>query len=59
MRRLWHTRGSCAVNILFTNIIIRVNKSRRIRWTGNVASMEDRRVAYRVLVRHRKANRLI
>jgi hypothetical protein len=30
--------------------IIRVIKSRRLRWTGHVARMEDRRDAYRVLV---------
>jgi hypothetical protein len=30
--------------------IIRVIKSRRTRWAGNVASMGDRRGTYRVLV---------
>jgi hypothetical protein len=30
--------------------IIRVNKSRRMRWEGNVARMGERRGAYRVLV---------
>jgi hypothetical protein len=30
--------------------IIRVIKSRRMRWTGQVADMEERRGAYRVLV---------
>jgi len=59
MRRFWHTRGCCAVSILFTNIIIRGNKSRRMRWTGNVAGMEDRRGGYRAVVRKLKANRLL
>jgi len=30
--------------------IFRVIKSRRIRWTGHIARMEERRVVYRVLV---------
>jgi hypothetical protein len=30
--------------------IIRVNKSRRLRWAGHVAGMGERRGAYRVLV---------
>jgi len=30
--------------------IIRVIKSRRMRWVGHVARMRDRRVAYRVVV---------
>ena len=30
--------------------IVRVTKSRRMRWKGNVASMGDRRGVYRVLV---------
>jgi len=31
-------------------IIVRVIKSRRMRWAGHVARMEDRRGIYRVLV---------
>jgi len=58
MRRFWHTRGRCAVSILFTNIVIRGNKLRRMRWTGNVVDMEDRRGGYRAVVRKPKANRL-
>ena len=30
--------------------IVRVNKSRRMRWAGHVAHMRERRGAYRVLV---------
>jgi hypothetical protein len=30
--------------------IVRVNKSRSMRWAGHVARMEEGRVAYRVLV---------
>jgi hypothetical protein len=31
--------------------IVRVIKSKRMRWTGHVASMEERRGVYRILVR--------
>jgi hypothetical protein len=37
--------------------IIRVIKSRRMRWTGHVTRMEDRRGAYRVLVGRPKGKR--
>jgi len=30
--------------------IVRVTKSRRMRWVGHVAQVEDRRAEYRVLV---------
>jgi hypothetical protein len=30
--------------------IIRMNKSRRMRWAGKVARMEEKRNAYRILV---------
>jgi hypothetical protein len=30
--------------------IIRIIKSRRMRWAGNVARMEEKRNAYRILV---------
>jgi hypothetical protein len=45
--------------IIFTGMSIRVIKSRRIRWVGNVTLMEERRGAYRVLVGKPKANRLL
>jgi hypothetical protein len=34
--------------------LIRINKSRRMRWAGNVARMETERNAYRILVASRK-----
>jgi len=37
--------------LYFSPNIIRVIKSRRVRWTEHVARMGDRRGAYRVLVR--------
>jgi hypothetical protein len=39
-----HNLYSCA-------IIIRIIKSRRIRWAGHVARMVERRNAYRILMR--------
>ena len=38
------------LNDLYTSNIVRVIKSRRMRWAGNVASMGERRGVYRVLV---------
>jgi hypothetical protein len=37
--------------------IVRVIKSRRMRWAGHVARMGDRRGVYRVLVRKRERKR--
>ena len=37
--------------------IIRVIKSRRLRWAGHVARMEERQCAYRVLVGRREGRR--
>jgi hypothetical protein len=37
--------------------IVRVIKSRRIRWAGHVAPMWERRVAYRVFVGKREGKR--
>jgi hypothetical protein len=37
--------------------IIRMMKSRRMRWAGNVARMEAKRNAYRVLVENEEGNR--
>jgi hypothetical protein len=36
--------------LCFSSIIIRVNKYRRLRWSGNVACVGARRGPYRVLV---------
>jgi hypothetical protein len=38
-------------NLYFSPNIVRVIKSRRMRWTGHVARMEESRGVYRVLVR--------
>jgi hypothetical protein len=38
-------------------IIVRVIKSRRMRWAGHVARMGDRRCVYRVLVGKRERKR--
>jgi len=41
----------CIVDIInILPIIVRVIKSRRLRWAGHVARMRDRRVVYRVLM---------
>jgi hypothetical protein len=37
--------------------IIRVIKSRRMKWTGQIARMGERRTAYRVLVRNPEGKR--
>jgi hypothetical protein len=34
--------------------IIRMMKSRRMRWTGHVARMGEKRTAYRILVGNRR-----
>jgi hypothetical protein len=39
--------------------IVRVMKSRRMRWTGHVAHMEDGRGVYRVLVGKPEGKRLL
>jgi hypothetical protein len=38
------------VNLYFFSSIIRMIKSRRMRWEGNVARIEEKRNAYRILV---------
>ena len=47
-RRL-HKEELCALNCSLN--IIRIIKSRRVRWAGHVACVGDRKGAYRVLVR--------
>jgi len=39
--------------------IIRVVKSRRMRWSGHVSCMEEVRNAYRILVRKPERKRLL
>jgi hypothetical protein len=45
--------------LYFSTHIIRVIKSRRLRWAGHVASMGERRGAYRVLVVRREERRTL
>jgi hypothetical protein len=37
-------------NLYFSLSIIRINKSRRMRWAGHVARIGEKRNAYRILV---------
>jgi hypothetical protein len=43
-------RGENCIMMNFTACIIRVIKSRRMRWAGHVARMKEGRGVYRVLV---------
>jgi hypothetical protein len=45
------------LNLCSTAIIIRMIKSRRIRWAGHVAQMRDKPNAYRILVGKREGKR--
>ena len=43
--------GSTTRNfIVFAVHLVRVNKSRRLRWTGHVARMEEGRSAFNILI---------
>ena len=49
----------CELNYLYCSpYVVRVIKSRRMRWAGHVALMEERRGVYRVLMRKRNGERL-
>jgi hypothetical protein len=49
--RKWRKPQNEELNDLYSSPnIVRVIKSRRMRWTGHVARMEERRGVYRVLV---------
>jgi hypothetical protein len=37
-------------DLYYLTSIIRINKSRRMRWAGHVAQMGQKRIAYRLLV---------
>jgi hypothetical protein len=50
-RKLYNEYLYCSPNI------IRTVKSRRMRWAGHVARMEERRGTYRVLVRRPEGKR--
>jgi hypothetical protein len=47
----WHAAFRKPSGVFDAPCIIRVIKSRRIRWAGYVAPMFDKRDAYRVLIR--------
>jgi hypothetical protein len=46
-------------NLYASPHIIRAIKSRRMRWTGNVAHMGDMRIAYKILVTKPEGKRLL
>jgi hypothetical protein len=51
VRGEWRRLHNKALHVLYSSPnIFRVIKSRRLRWAGNVASMAERRGAYRALV---------
>ena len=51
--RVWRKLHNEKLNDLYSlPNIVQVIKSRRMRWTGHVASMGERRGVYRVLVRN-------
>ena len=55
--RLYIQQGE-ALNFLYSSPnILRVIKSRRMRWAGHVAPMGERRVVYRILVRKPEGKR--
>ena len=56
---IWHMRIACCIpkftneelnDLYYSPNILRVIKSRRMRWAGHVARMSEERGAYRVLV---------
>jgi hypothetical protein len=47
----WRKQHNEELHNLYSSLnIIRIISSRRIRWTGHVARMEEKRNAYRILV---------
>ena len=55
----WRKLHNEELNVLFSPSIVRVTKSRRMRWTGHVARMRESRCAYRVLVGKPERNRTL
>jgi len=56
----WNNLHNEQLNDLYPSLnIFRVIKSRRMRWTGQVACMRERRVVYRVLLGKPEGNRPI
>jgi hypothetical protein len=56
-KREWRRLHNKELYALYSPNIIRVIKSRRLRWAGHVARMEERRGAYRALVGKRDGRR--
>ena len=51
VRGMWRKLYNEEINYLYSSpIIVGVIKSRRMRWTGDVARVGEKRGAYRVLV---------
>ena len=46
----WRKLNNEELNLYSTPTVVRVLKSRRMRWAGHVAGMDDRRDVYRGLV---------
>jgi hypothetical protein len=58
VRREWRKLHNEELNDLCTSPnIVRVIKSRRMRWAGHIARMGERRGVYRILVRKPKGKR--
>jgi hypothetical protein len=56
--RSWRTLHNDELHSLYSSLnIVKVIKSRRMRWAGHVASMGEGRGVYRVLVRRPKGKR--
>ena len=54
----WRKLHNGELNDLYSSPnVVRVIKLRRMRWAGHVARMEERRVAYRALVRKPEGKR--
>jgi hypothetical protein len=53
----WRTLHNKKLHNLYASQNIRVNKSRKMRWTGHVAYMGEMRNAYKVLVRKPEGKR--
>jgi hypothetical protein len=54
----WRKLHSVELHTLYSSpSIIRMIKSRRMRWAGNLARMRDNRIAYRILAGKTEGNR--
>jgi hypothetical protein len=57
LTREWRKLHNEELNDLYSSNIVRVIKSRRMRWAGHVARMEERKGVYRILVRKSEEKR--